>query len=162
MSIDMPKTREQWVLRLLVVGIWVTLAFLVFTLILYFLPRQVIVLNDFKTEKSLYHVGEPIITTASLKRYTNAYSTYDARMACKQGRYLLGQFDANTTPDPDFVPVRRQVGVIPVIPTPDTCQIIFTANNRVTILPGIERSYVSMYYSNFFEVQAAEVSDTVQ
>lgn len=163
MRIKMPKNREQWVLRILAIGIWVTLGFIIFTMVLYFLPRQVITLTDFKTEKELYHVGEPIVTTAKLKRHTNAYSTYDARMVCKQGRYLLGQFDANTQPDADFVPVRRQVGVIPVIPTPDTCQIMFTANNRVTILPGLVRSYVTTWYSNFFTVEAAEVkNDTVQ
>lgn len=157
MSIEMPKTREQWVLRLLVVGIWVTLGFVIITLFFYFLPRTPLELTDFKTDKELYHVGEPIVTTANLKRNMEADSSYDARMVCKQGRYLLGNFTANTTPDKEFVPVRRQVGVIPVIPTPDNCQILFTAVNRVTVLPGLSRSYSKTYYSNFFVVEAAEV-----
>jgi len=133
--------------------VWASLAIWILLWIVWFIPRQTVEVTDFRTTQESYRVGEELVVTSKGATYFDGQSTYDIRLNCDGGRYLLKSFTVTTKPS-ELKHSQTSVGVVPVIPTPDWCVVRTQATHTVQILPFIKKTYTNQWETNRFLVEA--------
>lgn len=133
--------------------VWGLLFIWVFTLAVWFYPRQTVQVLDYQTTQDKYRVGEELFVTTKSEVFFNGVSNYDVRLLCDGGRYLLKSFEVTSTPT-IHQPTRTSVGIVPVIPTPDNCVVRTQATHTIQVLPYLTRTYTNQWETNRFLVEA--------
>lgn len=149
----MNDKRKIRLLRVVNIAVWLTLAVFIGLLTLWYWPRETVVVDNFVTEFGEYRVGDEIRVTTDSTTEFSGRSLYDIRLLCDKGRYLLKSFEVATVPR-EMSMTNSSVGLVPLIPTPDTCVVVTQATHEVQLLPFLTKVYTNEWKTNRFKVEA--------
>jgi len=144
--------KEHTALRVANYIIWGLFIIVLAHLLLWYYPRDTVNIYKLESQKAVYEVGETIKLEAEGETLFEGKSYYDRRLVCNNGRYLLSTFESATTVTPRKKAIHPS-GVIPEIPTPDTCKVRVQSTHEIQILPLITRTYYNQWESNEFIVK---------
>lgn len=148
----MTENYQIKLLRIVSCLLWFMAGVIILTATLYHWPRKTVTYENLETDKLVYEIGGPIKTSAYIEVFFKGKTLYDVILECERGRYLLTNFEIPSTPM-DRTLATREVGVIPIIPTPDNCKVVIMAVHDVEIGPFLTHSYIQEIKTNQLRVE---------
>ena len=134
---------------------FVLAAIMLFTIFTWAYPREIIKI-ELTTDRESYQVEDKIVLlTSVIEGRAEADSDYETTLDCKEVRFPIAQFSAITQVSP---PRTSQVPIdIPQdIRKTLTCRIEAEGRHVVNILPGVNKTYNTVWYSNEFTIVKGE------
>lgn len=140
------------VLKLANWGIWILVAILLYNLVLFVWPREIVTVT-IETDKTVYTSKDKIIlTTSTVEGKATASSEYVSSIDCKEFRIRVGEFGANTVSGPPRTS-SVEIAIPENIPYDTTCFIELVGSHEVDIAPFLEKTYTTQWVSNEFVIK---------
>jgi hypothetical protein len=138
---------RQWILPIL---IWLLVIFMAVNLVFYSIPRKLITVHSFTTNKQEYKTGDLIIGTIIADVHYAGNVTTSLYLLCNRTSYFIKTIDSylGTTANKITTPM----GTVPNDVYPPDCRVQVQTTFHIQVLPWLVRDQTVTYYSSNFRV----------
>lgn len=133
------------------ISLYISIGLLIAFIVIWNYPRQTVDLDFYTVEGDNFNIGDEIFVTSLATVHMDGISTYDHRLVCDRGRYLLKAQEFRSSPR-EQTRVRGSVGIIPAIQRPDECKVSTNKCHEIKIIFNIHRTYCDVVETNKIRV----------